>query len=41
MSAGKGSKPRPVNGTKYRANYALIFKKKPVRKPTVLTHNPK
>jgi hypothetical protein len=27
MSAGKGSKPRPVNGDKYRANYDAIFRK--------------
>jgi hypothetical protein len=25
MSAGKGSKPRPVDGDKYRANYDAIF----------------
>lgn len=26
--AGKGSKPRPVNLTKYRENWDKIFKKK-------------
>lgn len=30
MSAGKGDKPRPVDGEKYRANYDAIFRK---RKP--------
>ena len=30
MSAGKGDKPRPVDGEKYRANYDTIFRK---RKP--------
>jgi hypothetical protein len=25
MSAGKGDKPRPVNGDKYRANYDTVF----------------
>jgi hypothetical protein len=30
MSAGKGDKPRPVDGEKYRANYEAIFLK---RKP--------
>jgi hypothetical protein len=25
MSAGKGDKPRPVNGDKYRSNYDKIF----------------
>lgn len=29
MSAGKGSKPRPVNGDKYRANYDAIFRPRP------------
>jgi hypothetical protein len=26
--AGKGSRPRPVDGDKYRENYDLIFKSK-------------
>lgn len=30
MSAGKGDKPRPVDGDRYRANYDAIFRK---RKP--------
>lgn len=40
MSAGKGSKPRPVNLAKYQANYDAIFRKRPVgrglrtRRPT-------
>lgn len=28
MSAGKGSKPRPVKGDQYRRNYEAIFGKK-------------
>ena len=28
MSAGKGSKPRPVNLAKYQANYDAIFQRK-------------
>jgi hypothetical protein len=28
MSAGKGDKPRPVDGDKYRENYDRIFEKK-------------
>jgi hypothetical protein len=28
MSAGKGDKPRPVDGDKYRENYDRIFGKK-------------
>jgi hypothetical protein len=28
MSAGKGDKPRPVKGDKYRDNYDRIFSKK-------------
>jgi hypothetical protein len=28
MSAGKGDKPRPVDGDKYRENYDRIFSKK-------------
>jgi hypothetical protein len=28
MSAGKGDKPRKVDGEKYRSNYDRIFKKK-------------
>lgn len=27
MSAGKGSKPRPVDTVKYRENYERIFRK--------------
>jgi hypothetical protein len=27
MSAGKGDKPRPVDGEKYRANYDTIFRR--------------
>ena len=30
MSAGKGSKPRPVNLAKYQANYTAIFRRPPV-----------
>ena len=33
MSNGKGSKPRPVKGDTYRANYEAIFGK---RKPDVI-----
>jgi len=29
MSAGKGSKPRPVDGPTYRANYDQIFRRYP------------
>ena len=29
MSAGKGDKPRPVDGDKFRSNYDRIFGKKP------------
>ena len=29
MSAGKGDKPRKVDGEKYRSNYDRIFGKKP------------
>jgi hypothetical protein len=29
MSAGKGDKPRKVDGEKYRSNYDRIFRKKP------------
>lgn len=29
MSAGKGSKPRPVKGDTYRDNWEAIFKRKP------------
>jgi len=28
MSAGKGDKPRKVDGEKYRSNYDRIFRKK-------------
>lgn len=28
MSAGKGDKPRPVDGEKFRSNYDKIFRKK-------------
>lgn len=31
--AGKGDKPRPVDGDKYRANYDSIFKKHEPEKP--------
>ena len=27
MSAGKGDKPRPVDGDKFRSNYDAIFRK--------------
>lgn len=30
-TAGKGDKPRPVDGEKYRKNYDLIFRKKAKR----------
>ncbi len=32
MSAGKGDKPRKVDGEKYRSNYDQIFRKK-LKKP--------
>ena len=33
MSAGKGDKPRRVNGDKFRSNYDSIFRKKGKEKP--------
>lgn len=33
MSAGKGDKPRKVNGDKYRKSYDRIFKKKGPKNP--------
>jgi hypothetical protein len=39
MSAGKGDKPRPVDGNKYRDGWEKVFGKKPVKtsKPDKLT----
>ena len=37
MSAGKGSKPRPVDPQRYAANYDAIFRKSP-RYPDWICH---
>lgn len=40
MSAGKGDKPRPVDGGKFRSNWDAIFKKQPQPNPFE-DHRPK